>query len=152
MTFSDHAAQHLSSNIYYGLLFTVTLPVFYIFVDQWFVPNLSLPIFFTWLIAFGCIGQFIAGWVAGTTPLKTRIHTISAFFMHIMLLPMIILLLIYGELSLFSTLWACVAVAYMFSMWIYFSQGGKARSNVLLIQSTYVIAFHSVIVATTYLA
>ncbi len=150
MSFSNHAASSKSATIFYGLLFSTTLPLFYLFVDKWFVPAISLPRLFTYLVIVGCLGQLIAAWVPGTSHRKELIHSITAYTMHTLLLPLVLMILIYGDISTIARVTAATAQIYMVTVWLAFAFIKSSQKYTLKLQSSYVLSFHAAILITTY--
>lgn len=151
MSFSNHAASAKAATVFYGLLFSATLPFFYIFIDKWFVPAESLPNYFTGLVFIGCIGQLIAVWVPGTNRHKELVHNVAAYTMHTLLLPLVLILLVYGNVSVIARGITLLALIYMVSIWLIFAFIKLAKKHTLYLQASYVIMFHITILTTAYL-
>ncbi|HET7673610.1 MAG TPA: hypothetical protein VFK11_03810, partial [Candidatus Saccharimonadales bacterium] len=60
MSFSLHAAQTKAGQIYYFILFSITLPLFFLFILRWYAPFLGLSNIFIAVVLVGILGQILA--------------------------------------------------------------------------------------------
>lgn len=150
MSFSLHAAQTRGGQVYYFLLFIITLPMFYLFVSNWYVQELKLPSTFTLLVAIGILGQIAAVIIPSVGGRKERIHNFGAYLMSATLIPLSAMVAI-ADIPIGVKVFAGLGTAYMITVSILFITTKRLRSNYLYFQAAYVIAFHSIILASTYI-
>lgn len=150
MSFSLHAAQSRSGHIFYIMLFSITLPIFYLVIINWYVPSLNLPNLFTYLLIVGIIGQFIAVWVPAVGGLIEKIHNFGAYLMASMLIPLSILVAFAQVQGLVKQI-AVIGILYMTIIWIMHFDLKRIKPNYLYFQSIYIAFFHLIILLSTYL-
>lgn len=151
MTLSQHAAPNKNSRLFYLLLFLITLPPFYLFITNWLVPNLSLPVIYTYVAGLAIVSQIIAAVVPDNGGLKTKIHNLGAYGMATLLIPLTGLILI-SSAGIVTKSLAAIATVYLVVVWLlHFFWLEKIQPHYLYFQSIYIAAFHAVILAATYI-
>lgn len=83
MSYSAHAASSRDGIIYYFVIFTIHLVLFYIFALKWFVPVYNLPRDFLYILTIAELGQLAALMIPSTEGNMTIAHDITAYLMHI---------------------------------------------------------------------
>ncbi len=151
MSFSLHAAQSRGGHIFYILLFSITLPLFFLFIINWYVPALNLPNLFTYLLIIGIIGQLIAAWVPAVGGLSEKIHNFGAYTMASMLIPLSVLV-VFAKVPTTVQMIAIAGIIYMVPVWILHFNLKSIKPNYLYFQSIYIAIFHLIILMSTYLA
>lgn len=150
MSFSLHAAQTKTAQVYYFFLFGLTMPLFYLFVTHWFIPALQLPNLYTYLVILGIAGQVVAIAVPAIPGIKEKIHNIGAYLMALTLLPTTMLVLFTGVPD------AVKAVAALGLLWMVATltmslvKPHLIRPKFLPYQAAYVATFHAVVLISTY--
>src|ERR1043166_594183 len=66
MTISKHAAAFKPAYLIMGIVETIVLPMFFVFISKWFTPMFHLPGFFTVCMGVGTAGLLIAAWIPDT--------------------------------------------------------------------------------------
>lgn len=151
MTFSQHAAQYKSSQIYYFVLFAATLPFFSLFLYKWFIPTFKLSFFFGLIAGVGMIGQLIAVIVPETEGKKVPVHRYSAFIMSDCLVPLSIFIATSSNFSKAARILAILTATFQLVQIIILFPTKAYHPKVLYLQASYVAAFHLTILAATYL-
>lgn len=150
MTFSQHAAASRSSKLFYAILFSLTLPLLYMFVVKWFIPAFEMGSVFLAFVVIAITGQLIAVWVPETVGVKKTVHYVGAYMMHTLLIPLTVLIL-FSAVSAPAKTVAVVALTAMIAVWSMHFSKESVRKRALHFQSAYVAAFHLTILASTYL-
>lgn len=149
MSFSLHAAQTKAGQIYYFILFAITLPLFFAFVLKWYVPALNLPSLFTYLVAIGVAGQIIAVIVPAVGGRKEKIHDFGAYLMAATIIPTSLIVAL-ADIPIAVRALAILGVGYMIAVWILHFGLKQIRSHYLYFQAAYVAFFHLIIISSTY--
>jgi len=148
MTYSAHAATTKTASIYYFVVFSIHLVLIYIFASKWFVTSYSLPSSYMIVLTIALSGQFIALLVPTTGGVKTKIHDIAAYTMHILLLPLNLFIVFSSSFSYLSRYFTVVMIMYMVFVW-YIMATDRLKDKRLIIQTFYGLGFHlSLLVAT----
>lgn len=153
MTYSEHGASTRKSAVYYFVIFSIHMFLLYMFVVKWFVPTFNLPSAFVILLTAGILGQLAALIVPSTGGRNTVIHEITAYFMHILLAPLCLLITFQTTLSPFARIFGLMAAVYMMFIWFFlgFSKHIKRRRPRQLIwQTFYGLSFHATLLLATY--
>ena len=137
--------------MYYWLVFTTHLLLFYIFVSRWFVPTLQLPKTFTIITLVAVLGQFIALCIPTTGGLKTRLHDLSSYLMFILLAPLSLLIFLSPHVSVIGRIAAIIAAFYMVIAWFLFAVTKTAKKHFLLYQASYAMSFQLAVLLATYI-
>jgi hypothetical protein len=149
MSFSLHAAQTRTAQIYYFFLFGITLPLFYLFVTRWFVPALRLPRLYIYIVSVALLGQLIAILIPAIEGRKEKIHNLGAYLMAFCLIPLTVLL-VFSNLPLIIKILAIIGALYMTST-IALSFVTKAiQQKFLPFQAAFVGVFHCLILISMY--
>lgn len=151
MSFSLHATQTKGAQIYYFLLFLVSLPLFYIFIVGWYVPSLHLNSWFVVLTTIGVIGQLIAATVPAVPGRKTAIHNIGAYGMAATFIPLSLIVAMAGDVHMYARVVAALAVLYMICTLGAALVLPRLRAHYIYFQAGYIAAFHAVILTSAYL-
>ena len=151
MTFSQHAAVSRTASIYYSLLFLITLPILITFFATWYVPANNLPTAFLWFAIISALFQLLCTWFPENGGNSTKIHRILTGISGITLLPLIIMVAVSSDFSLFvrSIAWLSLIVMVFLLSIALKNQNGYRYA--LLLQIGYYTAFFITILASTYL-
>lgn len=148
-TISQHAAQSRSGQVFYFLLFTLTLSLFCIFVYGWLVPAFGLPIWFRICIGMGVFCQMLAVAIPETRGWRVPVHRYSAFMMSLLLIPA-------GAVFISSAFAGTIRMSALCAVFIQFliaailiPRQGYHR-HILWLQMAYVALFHIVIIVASY--
>lgn len=150
MSYSAHAAATRLGIIYYFVVFSVHLFLFYLFVVNWFVPTFHLPKLFSALLIVAMMGQLAALIVPTTGGRKTIIHDITAYIMHMLLMPLCLFIVFSQNFSLFARAFAMLTAIYMVSVWLLLGLK-KAKSHHFWLQTAYGLSFHTAILVAVYI-
>lgn len=99
MTFSQHAAQSKLASFYYFVLFSTTLPLFYLFMSRWFIPFFGISHMIYWFLIPGLLFQEVAVLVPESEGVKVSIHRSAAFCMAILFMPILAVTVVTGNIS-----------------------------------------------------
>lgn len=150
-TFSQHAAEHKHTIIYYNLLFTVVLTLLVAFFVGWFSPIFHLTHWFILLIATSSIAQYAATLIPEVGILKSKYHRILAGLSAFLLPPSLAILQGSSKINLIGKEVTVVSLIVMISIIFYVIVVARKRQKYLLIfQSGYFAAFFVAIVFAAY--
>ena len=85
-TFSQHAAAHKHTILYYNLLFTIVLPLLLLFFIGWFVPEFGMSPWFMYFLVPACVAQYVVTVIPETGGWKTAWHRVITFTSVLLLL------------------------------------------------------------------
>ncbi len=151
MTFSQHVVATRWSKIFYALLFLVTLPLLVWFIAAWLVPNKHLPEAFLWFTYVAVIFQILCTWFPEEGGWKTTLHRMLTGISGVAMLPLVVILAMSTNLSLFVRVVAWAAVGFMITLLTVALRNQKGYKWALPLQIGYYSAFFLVIVLATYL-
>jgi len=149
MSFSLHAAQTRGGQIYYFLLFLITLPLFYVFILKWYIPTFDLPNAFTYLVTAGVLGQLLAVIVPAVNGQKEQIHNFGAYLMAFTMIPLSVFIA-FADIPALVRILAVAGIIYMIGSGFLYIYSKRARSNYLYFQAMYIALFHVIIISSTY--
>lgn len=149
-SYSSHAAATRQGIIYYFVVFSLHMFLFYLFMVNWFVPTFHLPVMFTALLMVAILGQLAALIVPATDGRKGTIHDITAYTMHTLLMPLCLFIVFSGNFSVVARVGATIATAYMLTVWFLFTFVPGAKKHFLIFQTAYGLSFHLAIVLAIY--
>ncbi|MEK7602783.1 MAG: hypothetical protein AAB459_00880 [Patescibacteria group bacterium] len=150
MSYSAHAAATKAGIIYYLASFSLHLVLFYIFALKWFAPTYGLPSIFLVILFIAELGQLGALLIPSTGGRMTLAHDITAYLMHILLMPLSLFIVFSNNFSMFARLVAVIATSYMVFVWLTFIKG-KLNDRHLLLQTIYGLSFHVAILVAAFL-
>lgn len=147
-TFSQHAAAHNTSTVYYILLFTAVIPLLSVFFFGWFIQNLQLHGIFVVLIAISLVGQYLCTLV----PEKGRgilAHRTLAGISAVALLPALGMIAVNPTIGAVRNMAAYAGLAVMAAVTVltFFK---RTRSHAYALQSIYFLGFFIPIVIVVY--
>lgn len=149
-SFSQHVAVQRSSIWYYIGLFTLVLPLLWLFFAYWFAPVYQLSAWFLIFIGLAIIFQYAVTLVPEVGN-KTRYHRAGAFISAICLLPPLALLLA-TPISRAAWVVTLTSLAIMVGIMGTTIRHQAQHRYLLLLQSGYYAAFFAAILAVTYLS
>lgn len=137
--------------MYYLLLFLVTLPLFYLFMIDWFAPHFKMGLLFKLLVTIcsGCM--LVAAVTPETTGRKIVIHRYAAFTMSYCFLPITLLIVLSKSVSTPARIFGTVVVLYMLYGVYLLTKYKRRHPKMLYFQASYIAVFHLTILAATYL-
>lgn len=147
-TFSQHAAVHNASIIYYISLFTVALPILAVFLFNWFVPTFNISMIFIVLISLSLICQYACTFVPEVGK-NVKSHQVLAGVSGLLLLPSLAVLIFTPSIDQIDKVITIMSMAIM-SLIILQAARRKTR-HALVLQSAYFVAFFAPIVAISYI-
>lgn len=138
-TFSQHAAAHKASIVYYSLLFAIALPLLTLFFITWFVPARHVSLWFDDLIITSAILQFTVTLIPEVGGWKSRWHRALTFCSAMLMLPCMVLVIAtsHGVAAIVTTI--CFAI-----MLVGLALAAKYQDKhkrTLWLQSSYYAAF-----------
>ncbi len=151
MSYSAHAAATRQGIVYYFAIFSIHLFLFYLFMTNWFVPTFHLPKLFSALLIVAVIGQLAALIIPTTGGRKTTIHDVTAYIMHILLMPLCLFIVFSQDFTLAIRMIALIVAAYMVLVWILFAFVKESKKHQLSLQTLYGTSFHLTIILATYI-
>ncbi|MCA9333475.1 hypothetical protein KC963_00325 [Candidatus Saccharibacteria bacterium] len=149
MSYSAHAAATRKGIIYYFVIFSLHMFLFYLFVANWFAPTFNLPTIFTAILLVAILGQFTALIVPTTGGKKTTLHDLASYLMYVMLVPLCLFITFSSNFSDFARFYATIAAIYMVISWFIFALN-KHKDNFYLFQTLYGLSFHTSILVAMY--
>lgn len=151
LTFSQHVAAKRSSQVFYSLLFLLTLPLLLLFFTAWLIPTKHLPNSFLWFAAVAILFQIVCTWFPEEGGKKTIVHRVLTTISGIALLPLMIIIALSTNLSMIVRNAAWIAFAIMIALLGTALNNQKGYRYALLLQIGYYATFFIVILMTTYL-
>jgi hypothetical protein len=151
MSFSLHAAQTKSGQIYYFFLFIIVLPLFYLFIIKWLAPTLNLNNNFTYLIGLGVVGQLLAVLVPALPGRRMQIHNFGAYLMAFTMIP-VSLFIAFATVPFLVSLVAALGAIYMVVATILLLTVKRSHAYYLYFQAAYIATFHVIILLSSYTA
>lgn len=152
MTFSQHAARKKTSIIYYAVLWLIVLPPFYWFVMFPFAERLGLGSIFKVLVSLCSVAMLTAALVPETINWKYKVHRLSAYMMAYLMCPIVYVIALQAQLSLFArvTIWL-IGFMMLFGVIKSILEKREHSKNTLIFQATYSALFHLAILIAYYL-
>jgi len=150
MSISRHAAAHKQSFVMMGIIESIVLPLFFLFVLKWFTPTFHLPALFTICVAFAAVGLLIAAWVPDVGGKKGFIHELMAYGAALLFIPAAAVLCVSPNISTVARIVVAISLAYEITSWSLFVASQKARARYLYLQIGYSILFHGSVLIAAY--
>ena len=150
MTFSQHAAQKRSSQIYYFLLWLLCLPIFYWFLLHYFIPAFGFGFWFKLYAAGAMTGWTMAAIVPETVGWKVRVHRISAFALCYFMALITVSITTSVVMPVRSRTVAAVALLVMLGEIVYLNMHKRRHPHMLAYQLVYFVVFHVMILFAWY--
>lgn len=150
MSFSLHAAQTKAGQLFYLILFLVSLPLFYLFIIQWFVPTFQFGWLFVTLVTIGVIGQFVAVLVPALPGKKELIHNAAAYTMGLTFIPLSFMIAL-ADVSIVARYITGAAIVYMLMAPLLYAFVRRTHAYYLYFQAAYILAFHIIVLVATYI-
>lgn len=151
LTFSQHVAPKRSSQVFYSVLFLITLPLLMFFFTDWLIPTKHLPTAFLLFAAVAVLFQIVCTWIPEEGGRKAVIHRILTAISGISLLPLMFIIAISTNLSIIVRNGAWIGLFIMITLLGIALRNQKGYRYALLLQIGYYAAFFIVILMTTYL-
>jgi hypothetical protein len=92
MTFSQHVAVGKRSIVYYVALFSVVLPLLFLFFADWFTPAFHLSYWFTVFVTISLITQYVCTLIPEIGGWRTKYHRLLSGVSGILLVPSLLLI------------------------------------------------------------
>jgi len=147
MTFSQHAAQTSSAQLYYAVMWSLALPPFVSFIIYGVYDRLSLPSIFIPLVIAASTLMLVAAYVPEIGGWKTTIHRLAAFSMATLFLPIVVLIALSGELSAVGRVVTVPIAMYMAWQIVFLTVVKRQHPKMLYLQGSYIALFQVAIVA-----
>lgn len=151
MTFSQHVAVSRASQVYYSLLFLVTLPLLLWFFVGWLVPEKGLPVSFTWFAVIAVLFQILCTFVPETGGRRTTMHRLLTGISGVAMLPLVVIIAMAADLSTSVHLVAWLGLTIMASLLGIALANQKGFPWALWLQIGYYAVFFVVMLSATYL-
>jgi len=151
---SNSISKHVSAYKRAWLLFapieTISLLLFYLFMINWFIPTLNLPITFEVLVVAALLLELVTTWVTDTDGLKHKIHQFTAYTASL-LIPVITLFIAVSPLaSTTARVIAYLSFGVSVGIFCLFLLKESTREKHLVYQSLYFACFHLPILAVIF--
>ncbi len=150
-TISRHVAMYRKTFIMFAIVRTVALPLWVLFAFGWLVPALDLPIIATVLLATSIGADMVSAWVPAVDGLKGKIHSLSAFAVAAMYVPLSFLFAISSHVSELAKAIIWIDILLMLILWILFMAHRKSKEYYLYFQLTYFILFDTAFLSAAFL-
>jgi hypothetical protein len=148
-TFSQHAARQKVTIYYYMALFSIVLPILYVFFDKYFVPKYQLPHIVLLLVGLSSIAQIACAIIPETGGKKTIIHQTLAGISAVLLVGVLIPNLSAPLITFFDKVITTLALLVMSSVLLLAVLNKKFALPALLLQIVYFSAFFVAILWTS---
>jgi hypothetical protein len=149
MTFSEHAAQTRASKLYYVLLFSVTLPLLYLFFVQWFIPVHELGTAFALCIIVSLASQYVCTYFPDDGSATTPVHRVLTGISGVALLPLLVIIAFSAATSVLMAI-SLTATLAMLCLLVFALKHQAGYKHAMLLQIGYYALFFSVILLMTY--
>jgi hypothetical protein len=147
---SQHAAASKQAYFMMGIVETIVLPLFYLFIVKWFVPHFQLPRLFTVTVSLSALGFFIAAWIPDTQGWLSIVHRLWAYGSATLFIPATTILCLSSNISDTAKITSFIVLAYeIISLSLFFTTE-KAKQFHLYLQGGYILLFHVLILTTVY--
>lgn len=151
MTFSQHVARYRTATVYYSTLFAVSLPLLYVFFDQWFVPVFNLSDWFIVFVIISSVFQILCTFIPEIGGRKTTVHRIFAGISAVALLPVVMIIALARDIPQPGRLIAIACLAGMAALLFVALRNPKGHRYSLLLQAGYYALFFVPVLYITYL-
>lgn len=105
-----HVADKRSTFLFFAIVSTFGCVLMYIFMTQWFAPNLQLHSAFYAVMLTGLFCQFIAAWVPSTTGRSERIHSFFAYAMAVTMPVLLGFVLVAPVIAFWLKMWIALTI------------------------------------------
>lgn len=150
MTFSQHAAQSKLALLYYFVLFSTTLPMFYLFMTRWLIPAFNISHLVLWFLLPGLVLQEVAVLVPETKGIKVIVHRAAAFCMAILFMPVLTVIISTGTISSTARMVCLFTLGTQILIAALLIPLNGYHKNVLILQAVYFAGFMISILVVTY--
>lgn len=146
LTFSQHAAKTKWSQLYYCLLFVITLPLLTYFLVR-LASSKHLPAIFLDAALVAVIFQFLCTLVPEVGGVKTIVHRVLTGISAAAMLPLVAILAVASSLSTIAHAIAWCALILMAIILVVGLLHQRGFRYALLLQSSYYVVFFAVLFA-----
>jgi hypothetical protein len=151
LTISKHAALEGYSALSFGIFEIVVALLFFLFIKNWFTPQLGLPYAYTVMAGISLMGLAVAGAFPDRPGRNRTIHGIGAYTMATGMYLSVLGLTVFGTFPAWLTGLTWLATIYMSIGIICLLVAYKRFENKLLYyQSAYMGTFYLVMILATY--
>ena len=150
MTFSQHAAQSKLASTYYFVLFSTTLPLFYLFMSRWFIPFFGISHMIYWFLIPGLLFQEVAVLIPETEGKRVLIHRAAAFAMALLFMPILVVTVATGSVSNIAKIVCVLTLLSQIIIVMKLIPVKGYHKNALVLQSVYFVGFMLSILVVTY--
>lgn len=149
-TFSQHAAAHKHTILYYNLLFTIVLPLLLLFFIGWFVPEFSMTPWFMYFLLPATIAQYVVTVIPETGGWKTKWHRAITFISVLLLLPALVLMFVSPAFTPASKVFMLVSLLAMAGIIALLAFRNGKHKYLLYLQAGYYAAFFMPVLLVAY--
>jgi len=151
LTISKHAALEGYSALYFGIFEVIVAILFFLFIRDWFTPNLGLPYAYTVMAGVSLLGLAVAGAFPDRPGITRTIHGIGAYTMATGMYLCVLGLAVFATLPAWLTVLTWLATAYMSFGIVSLPLAYKRFEGRLLYhQSMYMGTFYLIMILATY--
>jgi len=151
MSISKHAAAHKNAYVTMALSESIFLPLYFIFIAFWFVPNFQLPNIFIVITGISVLGTLLAAWIPDATGKRGSIHYLVAYPAYICMILSVLLIAVCQNVSNIAQIFSILAFGYMVFGGIYLATHRNSKDNFLYIQVSFLASIHLSVLAATYI-
>ena len=150
MSLSQHAVLTKTSYFFFIIIFAITIPLFYLFIIQWFVPTFNLGRQFINLISIGLLLQIFYAIIPDVKGVSGLFHKLFAYSFAFLLIPLNIIIFTSSNFSPIGRFASFASTLFMiFGLILLLWKKGKLKYY-LFFQIAYVLCFHASILFATY--
>ena len=150
-TISEHVTVHRRAHAVFAFGLGVGGVLIYWWAVDWLAPQLGLGSWFIALTGIAIALQMIVAVVPADRRRAGKVHTIAAFTMAALYVPVSWLIVVSPGISDVARMICVVLFVAMVGMSLYGSATWRRRSRVVAVQAVYVVTFQVLLLAAAYL-
>ena len=145
--------SNLASYIMFALTLTSAGMIFLVFMQRWFIPSFGLNIVFLYSLMAAVGSQLVLAWIPAIGGLPLVLHRVSAYALAYAVLVMAVIITLNQRVSSTAkTLnWLFLLAMVTIVILSFMPRYVAGHRVIIYYQIYYILAFHFIILATTYL-
>jgi hypothetical protein len=149
---SQHVGLGPRTFVHFAVASTTAIVLFYVFMQEWFIPTFQPPALFHYAMLAGLACQLVAAWVShAEDPRAARIHQTFAYTMAA-IMPCALLLLLFSSAMPDVGKWvAGIASLVMAIEYLLYRTVQTMQKRYFLYQTIYIVLFYVAILVVTYI-
>lgn len=147
---SMHVADRRSTFLLFGIASTLSIGFLYIFMANWLMPALHLPVVFHVVLVAALIAELAAAWIPCLPGKQEYWHNLAAYTMA-MLLPILLLFILFSPVTaVVLKFFTAVAIGWMLVMMVLLFVSPRIKRRYLVLQLIYIWLFYAIIMVAAF--